>query len=180
MTLPAADPRREVERDFEVRREFLPRADARVDLAGAGESTDSVGRSSMRKSLPCSMAMAFWCSSSSAVGVFALADFLWFLPGRGDFAWTRPADSIWSVLPVTRLAFEDRVERRVVSTGAAGPVDTSAELSMVVTSLLDVGEDLVADRRVSLAVAAFFAGGAASSLGSDLRFCESTERSLVD
>ena len=59
-------------------------------------------------------------------------------------------------------------------------MDASAELSLVVTSLLDVAEDLVAERRVSLAMADFFAGGATSSLGSDLRFCESTERSLVE
>ncbi len=54
------------------------------------------------------------------------------------------------------------------------------EISLVVTSPLVGGEDLVADRRVSLAAAAFFVGGAASSPGSDLRFCESTERSLVE
>lgn len=78
------------------------------------------------------------------------------------------------------LALEDRVERRLGSTRPAGAVAASVELPLAVTSLFNAGEDLVADRRVSLAVAAFFAGGAGSSVGSDLRFCESTERSLDD
>lgn len=71
-----ADPRWEAEADFEVRREVLPRADVRVGLADAGESTDSLGRSSVRNSSPCSIAMAFWCSSSSVGDDLALADFL--------------------------------------------------------------------------------------------------------
>ena len=79
------------------------------------------------------------------------------------------------------LAFEDLVERRVGSTATVACVVLSPEVSLALTSPLAVVEDLVADRRESLAVAAFFAGGAESSVGADFRFCESTEeRSLVD
>ena len=73
------------------------------------------------------------------------------------------------------LAFEDLVERRVGSTATVACVVLSPEVSLALTSLLAVVEDLVADRRESLAVAAFFAGGAESSVGADFRFCESTE-----
>lgn len=104
----------------------------------------------------------------------ALAGFLGTLIGRGDFVEPRRADFLGGVDLTGTAIFDDRVERRVDSIGVV-------DFAFVAASPLVSGEDFAVERRASLEVAAFFAGGAESSFESALRFCDSTEeRSLVE